>query len=74
MDSSKTGELITQLTVGFDALQEEYRDLHGKYSGLERKLHTAREQVSHQSCWQEEAGGYGLCTSVMMSKNLALDL
>ena len=48
MDNSSTGELITQLTVGFDALQEEYRDLHGKYSGLERKLHTAREQVSHQ--------------------------
>ncbi|KAI6823014.1 hypothetical protein KC332_g8844 [Hortaea werneckii] len=46
MDSSKTGELITQLTVGFDALQEEYRDLHGKYSGLERKLHTAREQYN----------------------------
>ncbi|KAI7264566.1 hypothetical protein KC345_g8754 [Hortaea werneckii] len=46
MDSSKTGELITQLTVGFDVLQEEYRDLHGKYSGLKRKLHTAREQYN----------------------------
>ncbi|KAI7231186.1 hypothetical protein KC330_g6564 [Hortaea werneckii] len=46
MDNSNTGELITQLTVGFDALQEEYRDLHGKYSGLERKLHTAREQYN----------------------------
>ena len=65
MDSSKTGELITQLTVGFDALQQEYRDLHGKYSGLERKLHTAREQVSHQSRWQEEAGGDGEYSSLL---------
>lgn len=44
--SSKANGLVQQLVVGFDALQQEYRELHGRYSGLERKLQTARAQVS----------------------------
>lgn len=46
MDSD---ELVQQLAAGFEALQDEYQKLYGQHQSLERKLATAREQVSRQS-------------------------
>jgi hypothetical protein len=46
MESSKVDALVRQLASGFEALQDEYQKLFGQYQGLERKLATAREQVS----------------------------
>lgn len=46
MDAAEVDHAVRQLAAGFDALQEEYRKLHGHHQTLERKLATAREQVS----------------------------
>lgn len=46
MDFTETDELVKQLSVGFEALQDEYQKLHNQHQALERKLATAREQVS----------------------------
>jgi hypothetical protein len=47
MESTDTARLVEQLTAGFAVLQEEYQKLFGQHQSLERKLATAREQVSH---------------------------
>ena len=46
METSEVDVLVKQLATGFEALQTEYQKLFGQYQGLERKLATAREQVS----------------------------
>jgi cell division septum initiation protein DivIVA len=52
MESSEVDDLVRQLASGFEALQEEYQKLFGQYHSLERKLATAREQVSAYSFLQ----------------------
>lgn len=49
MDTAEMDKLIRQLAAGFEALQEEYQKLFGSHVALERKLATAREQVSRYS-------------------------
>lgn len=71
---TETRELVEELTVGFDALQDEYRELHGRYSGLGRKLQTAREQVSQSQtdvAYMRQRDRR--CDAVVMRKS-ALDL
>jgi hypothetical protein len=46
MDHSEPDKLLEQLVNGFEKLQEEYQKLFGQHQALERKLVTAREQVS----------------------------
>ena len=46
MDFAETDALVKQLAAGFETLQDEYQKLHGQHQALERKLATAREQVS----------------------------
>jgi len=46
MDYAETEKLVQQLATGFEALQDEYQKLFGQHQSLERKLATAREQVS----------------------------
>lgn len=46
METVEVNTLVKQLATGFETLQEEYQKLFGQYQGLERKLATAREQVS----------------------------
>jgi len=46
MDNQRPQKLIEELVTGFEALQEEYQKLFGQHESLERKLATAREQVS----------------------------
>ena len=46
MDITETDKLVKQLSAGFEALQDEYQKLHAQHQALERKLSTAREQVS----------------------------
>ena len=46
METTEVDALVRQLVTGFEALQTEYQKLFGQYQGLERKLATAREQVS----------------------------
>ena len=46
MDLTETDKLVKQLAAGFEALQDEYQKLHGQHQALERKLATARQQVS----------------------------
>lgn len=38
--------LVDNIVAGFETLQVEYQKLFGQYQGLEKKLATAREQVS----------------------------
>ena len=70
MESSEVDGLVRQLASGFEALQEEYQKLFGQYQCLERKLATAREQVSGYDHFQCVLV---LCIS-MMKHLLALDL
>ena len=46
MDHAEADKLVKQLSTGFETLQEEYQKLFGQHESLERKLATAREQVS----------------------------
>ena len=46
MEDTEVDMLVKQLTSGFEVLQDEYQKLFGQYQSLERKLATAREQVS----------------------------
>jgi cell division septum initiation protein DivIVA len=46
METTEVDALIKQLATGFEVLQTEYQKLSMQYQGLERKLATAREQVS----------------------------
>jgi hypothetical protein len=46
MDYAEADKLVKQLSTGFEALQEEYQKLFGRHEALERKLATARDQVS----------------------------
>lgn len=48
-----TQQLVQQLTTGFAMLQEDYAQLFAQHRNLERKLATAREQVSaHHRRWR----------------------
>jgi len=47
MDYADADRLVKQLATGFETLQDEYTKLFGRHETLERKLATAREQVSH---------------------------
>jgi len=51
MDTMETAQLVKRLAVGFGVLGEEYKKLHGQHLSLERKLATAREQVSYAPFW-----------------------
>lgn len=46
MDYAEADKLVQQLSAGFDVLQTEYQKLFGQHQALERKLATARDQVS----------------------------
>jgi phage shock protein A len=46
MDYTEAEKLVKQLSTGFETLQEEYQKLFGRHEALERKLATARDQVS----------------------------
>ena len=46
MDYTEADKLVKQLSNGFETLQEEYQKLFGRHEALERKLATARDQVS----------------------------
>ena len=46
MDYAEADKLVKQLSTGFETLQEEYQKLFGQHEALERKLATARDQVS----------------------------
>lgn len=46
MDYAEADKLVQQLSAGFDTLQAEYQKLFGQQQALERKLATARDQVS----------------------------
>lgn len=46
MDYAQADQLVKQLSTGFETLQEEYQKLFGRHEALERKLATARDQVS----------------------------
>lgn len=46
MEREETNTLVQQLAVGFETLQDEYQKLHVQHQALERKLATARDQVS----------------------------
>ena len=46
MALAETDELVQQLATGFETLQDEYQKLFMQHEALERKLATAREQVS----------------------------
>jgi cell division septum initiation protein DivIVA len=46
MDYAEADKLVKQLSTGFETLQEEYQKLFGRHEALERKLATARDQVS----------------------------
>lgn len=46
MDYAEADKLVKQLSTGFETLQEEYQKLFGHHEALERKLATARDQVS----------------------------
>lgn len=51
METAEVDVLVNNLVAGFETLQEEYRKLFGQYQGLEKKLATAREQVSRLSLY-----------------------
>lgn len=40
------GQLVEQLTIGFDTLSSEYRILYDRHRELENKLAWAKQQVS----------------------------
>jgi hypothetical protein len=44
--AANEGSLVQQVLLGFETLQEEYKKLFSQHQSLERKLATAREQVS----------------------------
>lgn len=46
MDYTEADKLVKELSTGFETLQEEYQKLFGRHEVLERKLATARDQVS----------------------------
>lgn len=46
MDYAEADKLVKQLSTGFEKLQDEYQKLFGRHEALERKLATARDQVS----------------------------
>lgn len=46
MEHDEADKLVKQLSTGFDTLQQEYQKLFGRHEALERKLATARDQVS----------------------------
>jgi cell division septum initiation protein DivIVA len=46
MDHTEADKLVKQLSTGFETLQEEYQKLFERHEALERKLATARDQVS----------------------------
>ena len=46
MATAEVDVLVNNLVAGFETLQKEYQKLFGQYQGLEKKLATAREQVS----------------------------
>ena len=46
MNLSETDKLVQRLATGFETLQDEYQKLFAQHQALERKLATAREQVS----------------------------
>ena len=46
MDYAVADKLVKELSTGFETLQEEYQKLFGRHQALERKLATARDQVS----------------------------
>lgn len=46
MDYAQADKLVKELSTGFETLQEEYQKLFGRHEALERKLATARDQVS----------------------------
>ena len=46
MDYAEADKLVKQLSTGFETLQDEYQKLFGRHEALERKLATARDQVS----------------------------
>ena len=46
MDYAQADKLVKELSTGFETLQEEYQKLFGQHEALERKLATARDQVS----------------------------
>lgn len=46
MDIAEADKLVKDLSAGFETLQEEYQKLFGRHKALERKLATARDQVS----------------------------
>jgi hypothetical protein len=46
MDYTEADKLVKQLATGFETLQDEYQKLFGRHEALERKLATARDQVS----------------------------
>ena len=70
MEESKADKLVEQLAAGFETLQDEYQKLFGQHQALERKLATAREQVSDENaCFPALA----MCILVM-KYYLALDL
>jgi hypothetical protein len=51
MEVAEIAPLVEQLAAGFQALQEEYQTLFGHHESLQRKLATAREQVSSSTLY-----------------------
>lgn len=65
MDYAQADKLVKELSTGFETLQEEYQKLFGRHEALERKLATARDQVS--TTQPSTAHPYPTCI-YMMSK------
>jgi len=74
MDSEYNETAVQQLVLGFETLQEEYKKLHGQHQALERKLATAREQVSPRVHSLHVRTAHLVLCSFMMNNKLALEL
>jgi len=72
MDHADADRLVKQLATGFETLQDEYQKLFGRHQALERKLATAREQVSLPTRSSPHASP--IPHHFMMRQPLALDL
>lgn len=56
-DPTTADAMVQAVVAGFDALQDEYQKLAGQHQALERKLATAREQVSIRTFLSQRIGG-----------------
>ena len=67
MDKTDADGLVEQLAAGFEALQGEYQKLYGQHQALERKLATAREQVSAHIIYILFPNCYASCDEIIFS-------